>query len=213
MCAEERDRRVSERWHPASAPLAAVLHAPLPLDVEHDPQIPCRDTTSHRQLRTPAHTCPSNPLALPSCASLPRPPRPPRLAATRPADACPAPACAACPHLSGMSRKGGPARSGGPPFLVQHRRDRGFRASAGRVACFAQGATPLSATPRGDHLERTRAARPAKQGYAAGDAIAGASAAALTSMRSGIVIVILPSRSSSQRALTIVTPITSLPAL
>jgi hypothetical protein len=50
---------------------------------------------------------------------------------------------------------------------------------------------------------------PAKQGYAAAEAIAAASAAALTSMRSGIVIVNLPSRSSRQRALTIVTPRTS----
>ena len=49
--------------------------------------------------------------------------------------------------------------------------------------------------------------------YAAGAVSAGARAAALTSMRSGIVIVIFASRSSSQRALTIVTPITSPMAL
>lgn len=59
----------------------------------------------------------------------------------------------------------------------------GFRASA--AGGFAHGGTPLSATPTEDHLERARAARPAKHGYAAGEAIAAASAAALTSMRSG----------------------------
>ena len=46
-----------------------------------------------------------------------------------------------------MSRKGGPARSGGPPFLVQHRRDRGFRASAGR------GGRSLGADRQGGTVE------------------------------------------------------------
>ena len=61
-----------------------------------------------------------------------------------------------------------------------------------------------SQTPRDQHGSRT-----ANEAYAADEAIAGASASAVTSMRSGIVIVTLPSRSSSQRALTIVTPMTS----
>jgi hypothetical protein len=148
MCAEERDRRVSERWHPASAPLAAVLHAPLPLDVEHDPQIPCRDTTSHRQLRTPAHTCPSNPLALPSFASLPRPPRPPRLAATRPADACPAPACAACPHFVWHVEEGGSSAKRWTPLPRKPRRRADLRPEAGRRPVDLQGSTTRDQHPR-----------------------------------------------------------------
>ena len=66
---QERDRPASERRHPASATLAAVLHAPLPLDVEHAhhfrPATPPPIATS---ALPPTHP-PSNPLALPSCPS------------------------------------------------------------------------------------------------------------------------------------------------
>lgn len=50
-----------------------------------------------------------------SPSSVPRPF--PCLLRLDPPTPAPLPACAALPDLSGWSRKGGPARSGGPPFL------------------------------------------------------------------------------------------------
>jgi hypothetical protein len=95
-------------------------------------------TNTANTTTTPTTTHPDRAtrLPLPHHHDLPRPPRAPPLTAlrsstsfssscsTRPHSACRRPAsgppatCLGCPKdLSGRSRKGGPARSGGPPFL------------------------------------------------------------------------------------------------
>jgi hypothetical protein len=104
MCAEERDRRVSERWHPASAPLAAVLHAPLPLDVEHDPQLrPVTPPPIASSALPPIHALrtlwPSR-LALPCLA------RPARPASPRPVPPTPAPLPPVLPALICLACRG-----------------------------------------------------------------------------------------------------------
>jgi hypothetical protein len=44
--------------------------------------------------------------------------------------------------LPGLSRKGGPARSGGPPFLAKPRREAKETPEGGAAACCAQGRNP-----------------------------------------------------------------------
>jgi hypothetical protein len=46
------------------------------------------------------------------------------------------------PGLPGRSRKGGPARSGGPPFLAKPRREAKETPEGGAAACCAQGRNP-----------------------------------------------------------------------
>ena len=73
--------------------------------------------------------------------------RPPP-ACRRPASGPPAYAWAALPDLSGRSRKGGPARSGGPPFLESPGVKRNLGPEAGR-----RPVRLLRRTPRDEHLE------------------------------------------------------------
>jgi hypothetical protein len=102
---------------------------------------------------------PATPLPLPSSRPLPdpssvrlfAPPAPPPAdsssltlptrACRRPAPSPTAPAWADPPGLPGWSRKGGPARSGGPPFLQSPGGSQG-NTRGGAAACCAQGGNP-----------------------------------------------------------------------
>jgi hypothetical protein len=74
-------------------------------------------------------------------------PRHPSSAALDPIAAAPPPAHPLPPGLThpglpGRSRKGGPARSGGPPFFPQPRREAKETPGGGAAACCAQGRNP-----------------------------------------------------------------------
>jgi hypothetical protein len=81
----------------------------------------------------------------------PSPPSLPRC--RRPAPGPPAPAWANAPRLPGRSRKGGPARSGGPPFLPEPRREAKETPEGGAAACCAQGRNTWNETNGGKQME------------------------------------------------------------
>jgi hypothetical protein len=87
---------------------------------------------------------------------VPHRPAPPSLAAAPP-EAPPAPRLGwPVQVLPGRSRKGGPARSGGPPFLAKARREAKETPDGGAAACCAQGRNPWSETDGGKHNEGNR---------------------------------------------------------
>ena len=147
---QERDRPASERRHPASATLAAVLHAPLPLDVEHAHHFRPATPPPHRHL-PPSR--PLNPLrtpwpfrlALPSASPF-LPPRPPRRRPPRSRLCC-------LPHLSGMSRKG-VQREAVDPLPRAAQAGRGISGVVGSGARVPFGADRQGGTDRKEQVGR-----------------------------------------------------------